>query len=370
MTDETKKTGFEAAKETATKIKASTEAKKEPETKKETKIASKKPKSEAIKPTTPQVETTPETPKKEIVKPEEVQPAQIENGQLMLTPKHKELIQKKIAPNATKEELELFFMMAYRTRLDPLLSQLYFIKYKNRKTGEEKVSYVTSIDGYRIIAHRTGMFDGIDEPIYTYDKNGALESCTVKLYRKDSEHAFSATVDFKEYNAGRNLWLTMPKTMLAKVAEAHALRKAFPQDLSGVYTQDEMDQAERGASSTQTALPAPVAMFNKSQWAKVKELLEKKGKSIEQLKAFLQKAFGTQSFKAVTYQQGQKLIEVLSKLPDPEPEIEEPSGEPDIVKTAEKIFNEPEETPEQVEINVDEIDEGIKKMEEEENAKK
>ena len=360
------KTGFAAAKETAEKIKGSTPPKKEE------KIEPKKPETGPTETPPAQVEPIKKPEKKEvkvtktteIVKPEEVQPAQIENGQLMLTPKHKELIQKRIAPNATKEELELFFMMAYRTRLDPLLSQLYFIKYKNRKTGEEKVSYVTSIDGYRIIAHRTGMFDGIDEPIYGYDKNGQLESCTVKLYRKDSEHAFSATVDFKEYNAGRNLWLTMPKTMLAKVAEAHALRKAFPQDLSGVYTQDEMDQAER-SSAPQTALPAPVAMFNKSQWAKVKALLEQKEKTTEQLKAFLQKAFNTQSFKEVTYQQGQKLIEILTKLPDPEPKVEEPAKEPDIVETAEKIFNGPEE-----EINVDEIDEGIKKMEEEENARK
>jgi phage recombination protein Bet len=369
MGDKTPKVGIEKAREVAHGIK--TPEKIENPTPAPAEIGPKTAKTDPIKKDPVQVEPTP--PQTAIVKPEEVQPAQIENGQLMLTTKHKELIQKKIAPNATKEELELFFMMAYRTRLDPLLSQLYFIKYKNRKTGEEKVSYVTSIDGYRIIAHRTGMFDGIDEPTYTFDKNGALESCTVRLYRKDSEHAFAATVDFKEYNAGRNLWLTMPKTMLAKVAEAHALRKAFPQDLSGVYTQDEMDQAERSQAPAGALPKPPVAMFNKSQWAKVKELLEKKEKTTIQLKQFMQKAFNTQSLKEVTYEQGQKMIEVLTKLPDPEPKIEEPAPQEDIIKTAETIFNEPTPpaaTQGSIDINVDEIDEGIKKMEEEENAKK
>jgi len=245
---------------------------------------------------------------------EKVEPAEIDQktGQLILTPKHIDLIKTQIANKATKQEFELFLMMAYRTRLDPLMKQLYFIKYG------DKVSYVTSIDGYRIIAHRTNEFAGTDEPKYDYDKNGKVTHCTVTVHKMvlGEKCGFTAKVKFDEYTTGQNLWKKMPETMIAKVAEAHALRKAFPQDLSGIYTTDEMDQAGNGKSKNQSD---DVQMVNKSQVIKIKEIMNKKEITVERLKAFVKKAFKTDSVANLTRAQANTLIRKMSEMPDPEP---------------------------------------------------
>jgi hypothetical protein len=230
-------------------------------------------------------------------------------------------------------------MMAYRTRLDPLMRQLYFIKYG------EKVSYVTSIDGYRIIAHRTNDFAGIDAPSFEYDKNGNVSRCTINVYRKSSERPFSATVSMKEYNSGRNQWRSMPETMLAKVAEAHALRKAFPQDLSGIYTQDEMDQADNKPL---------VKRMTSSQLQQITKLMREKQVSKQQLRRHLIKRFNKNTFANVNEREAQMVIESIEKMVTPEPE-EDPIDE--------FIDSPPEDDISQTErIDLDEVDRGIEEQ--------
>lgn len=245
---------------------------------------------------------------------EEVRPAEIKDGQLILTEKHKQLIKDQIAPNATPEELQLFFMMAHRTRLDPLLQQLYFIKYGQGERA--RVSYVTSIDGYRIIAHRTGQFAGIDEPRYQMNNSGQLESCTITVYRKDCDKGFSATVYLKEYNTGINLWAKMPMTMIAKVAEAHALRKAFPQDLSGVYTTDEMDQAQTQPSLT--TKPTIKPKISVPQINYLNSLLSSKGKTLKPILEY----YKIKDLKDLDKKYANEVIDRLSKMPDKVMEID------------------------------------------------
>ena len=263
---------------------------------------------------------------------EDLKPAEIDkNGQLILTEKHKQLIKDQIAPDATPAELQLFFMMAHRTRLDPLLKQLYFIKYG--RGDRAKVSYVTSIDGYRIIAHRTGKFAGIDEPRYQMNNAGQLENCTITVYRKDSERGFSATVYFKEYNTSMNLWQKMPMTMIAKVAEAHALRKAFPQDLSGVYTTDEMDQASnptpavttrnttarpqaqtsRPAQSRATGTTKTLSKVSAPQVKYIHSLLKQKGKSMDTI----YQSCKITSLNELSRNQASGIIDRLMKMSEP-----------------------------------------------------
>lgn len=260
-------------------------------------------------------------------------PATIENGQLILTQKHLDLIKSQVAKNATPEEFDLFIMMAKRTRLDPLLKQLYFMKYKNNtkstqagcqcygectcgKAVYNPATYITSIDGYRIIAHRTGDFAGVDEPIYTRPTPTALPThCTVKVWRKSSDRPFSATVKFAEYSTYQQMWAKMPETMIAKVAEAHALRKAFPQDLSGIYTQDEMSVAAKEAEIEPTKVLPPEPM-KEGQKAYIYELIKKKGKTEQDLKRACTTAFKTDPDK-MTQKQAETLILRLLKLPYP-----------------------------------------------------
>jgi phage recombination protein Bet len=165
-----------------------------------------------------------------------------------------------LAPDLTDDELKLFAMVAARSGLDPFAKQVYAVKRKGR------VTFQTGIDGYRSIAARTGLYDGQDEPEYSPPCEcgdnrpaGHPESVTVRVYRKGVGRAIAASAYWHEYvpaagqsGEGDAMWRRMPRVMLAKVAEALALRKAFPYDPerregigADLYTADEMTQAGR-----------------------------------------------------------------------------------------------------------------------------
>jgi phage recombination protein Bet len=157
-------------------------------------------------------------------------------------PEQIQLIKNTIAKDASDDELKLFLYQCQRTGLDPMTRQIYFMK----RSG--KVTIQTSIDGFRVIAERSGDYGGQDEPVFVKEDNDMYCKVTVYRFRGDVRYPAAVGVAYwKEYcppNGQDFMWKKMPHTMLAKVAEALALRKAYPQDLSGLYTGDEMQQAE------------------------------------------------------------------------------------------------------------------------------
>jgi phage recombination protein Bet len=184
-----------------------------------------------------------------------------------------------LAPDLSADELKLFAMVAARSGLDPFAKQIYAVKRQGR------VTFQTGIDGYRSIAARTGLYDGQDEPEYGPDcacgdgrPAGHPEYATVRVYRKGVSRAIAATAYWHEYKpeqgqSGKQdaMWVRMPRVMIAKVAEALALRKAFPYDPENrqgigadVYTADEMAQADRGQAP---AAPQPSARERVAQRA-------------------------------------------------------------------------------------------------------
>ena len=102
-------------------------------------------------------------------------------------------------------------------------------------------SLVTSIDYARKIGMRSGVV-GKSAPSFTFKENKAIDSCSVTIKRKVGDYVgeYTATVFFDEYSTGRNLWTSKPKTMIAKVAEMHALRMACPEELAQSYVEEEM----------------------------------------------------------------------------------------------------------------------------------
>ena len=156
----------------------------------------------------------------------------------------KELIVQ-INPDATASELEVFFYQCARTGLDPIANQIYLVRRSNRMVIQ------TGIDGYRLVASRSGLMAGSDDPEFT-EKDDMPDTATVTVYRiaADGErYGYTATARWSEYapadldDKSSFMWKKMPHTMLGKCAEALALRKAFPNELSGLYTDVEMAQA-------------------------------------------------------------------------------------------------------------------------------
>jgi phage recombination protein Bet len=171
----------------------------------------------------------------------------------------KTLTESGIIPRGMPEaNVKLFASVCRDTKLSPIKRQIYAVPRK-RKDGSTVYNIQTGIDGYRAMAARTGLCAGIDD--YKFDE-GLSEFEHIKTKRPNPEVAtvvvykmvagvrcpFSATARWSEYYPGDVQgfqWRKMPYLMLGKCAEALALRKAFPEEISGVYTDVEMAQADR-----------------------------------------------------------------------------------------------------------------------------
>ncbi|MEW6361726.1 MAG: phage recombination protein Bet [Acidobacteriota bacterium] len=173
-------------------------------------------------------------------------------SELGISDAYLQTIKDSYAKNATDAELALFLQVANRTGLDPTARQIYLVKRWDSVLKREVAQPQTSIDGLRLIADRTGAYVPGREPLFEHDGDGNLVSATafVKKLVAGEWHEIAATARWDEYcqrtKEGKlsAMWAKMPYLMLAKCAEALALRKAFPAQLSGLYTAEEMGQAE------------------------------------------------------------------------------------------------------------------------------
>lgn len=201
-----------------------------------------------------------------------------QNYSVIGNPEKKQLLKDTFFKGATDEEFMLFAHACERSGLDPFMKQIYPVKRWDSKLGREAMAIQTGIDGYRLIAERTGCYSPGREATYTYDKDGNIISATayVKKMTKDGTwHEVCATAFWDEYcqknKDGKPLafWAKMPHGQLAKCAEALALRKAFPAECSGIYTKEEMEQAE-----IPTAIEKPLEIINETQVYELQEIFE------------------------------------------------------------------------------------------------
>lgn len=172
-----------------------------------------------------------------------------------------------VSDDVTPAELSGFLHLCQRTELDPFSRQIYLIGRNDKRKGRVVFTPQTGIDGYRVIAHRAARAaaetlgyedtlwcgrDGVWHDVWPLAD--APVAAKVTVLRNGGR--FSAVAQSREYMQGfdgkpSGLWAKMPAQMVAKCAEALALRKAFPYDLAGVYTAEEMAQAENTAPAVE-----------------------------------------------------------------------------------------------------------------------
>ena len=186
----------------------------------------------------------------------------------------RDLIKRTVAPEATNDELAMFLHVAAKSGLDPLQKQIWFVKRSGRVTIQ------AGIDGLQARAAREPDYEGMIYGVvcakddFQFDaKTGQVEKHIYNpfadrgptmgawcIVRRKGMLPFTAMVRFSEYNQGASpLWREKPQVMIEKVARSTALRRAYPEALSGIYAPEEMgDKAQFMDEEDKKAVEAPV----------------------------------------------------------------------------------------------------------------
>ena len=174
-------------------------------------------------------------------------------------------------------QVSVFAEVARRHGLDPFTKEVHLVGYGGN------YSVIVGINGLRGRASDTGLHAGTDDPQFNLQPNGDYhtlatltkakrmpETCTatVTVYKMigGQRVPFTATVAFAEFTTNKNKWATMPYQMIGKVAESHALRKAFPRQVSGLYLDEEMQQAAAQKTEDVTHKELPTLTGQHPQW--------------------------------------------------------------------------------------------------------
>jgi phage recombination protein Bet len=184
-----------------------------------------------------------------------------------------ELLKNTVCKGATDDEFALFLQVCKKKRLDPFSKQIYAIKRWDKKLNREVMTFQTGIDGFRVLAERTGLYAGQEAPMWCgadgkwrdvwLDAKPPM-AAKIGILRKDFQQPVVRVALYREYaqpssSEPNSMWSKMPANQLSKCCEALALRAAFPEELSGLYAQEEMDSTDNPESEPPKKRP-PIAV--------------------------------------------------------------------------------------------------------------
>ena len=221
-----------------------------------------------------------------------------ENFKTKITRSQIEIIKTQIAKGASDDELKMFLYVCERTGLDPFTKQVHLVPRWDSKLAIEVRGVIVGIDGLRAVAEKTGAYAGNTDPIFEgvkeiTVKEGPKGQETVKKMQVPTKATvtvkkivqgilcdFTASAAWDEYYPGDRqgiMWRKMPGNMLGKCAEAKALRKAFPNIMTGLYVAEEMHRAEPTEEEKQMHLfeQAKKGIINTNDKAKLVEYRSK-----------------------------------------------------------------------------------------------
>lgn len=255
-----------------------------------------------------------------------------------------DLIKRTVVPQgATDAEFKLLLYQAARTGLDPLSRQIHLVK-RSDGGGGQSCTIQTGIDGFRVVAERTGKYEGQVGPYWcgadgqwreVWTDSEPPAAAKVGILRAGFREVVWGIAHWAEYaqytKDGRltRFWSKMGPLMLAKCAEAAAHRKAFPNDLSGIYTHEEMGQADIAGTAIDTTADEPKKAGRGQQKAERSEdtrtalmhalgaEIKRLGLTSEQAASLAGRVFkGAKSARDLSDQQVGALTKILGDVPD------------------------------------------------------
>jgi len=242
------------------------------------------------------------------------------------------LIKELYAKKSTDAELKLLMYMSNKYGLDILTKQIWCIKF-----GDAAAQIYAGRDGFLEVGHRSGKFNGIETKVVRIDEPLLIEysawenrvkvnkifsseyqfvaTCTV--FRTDMEHPITVEVYEEEYSTGQSLWQSKRRTMIGKVAESQALRKAF--SISGLYAEEEIyaEKIEVNENKPTTAefVEADVitnSVIDKVKVATIRVIAEKKGIKEKNICD----SYKIDSFANMTFEEWKSAMDKLELRPD------------------------------------------------------